>query len=142
VAKTYYDTLGLTENASPDEIKKSFRTLAKKYHPDRNKGDKEAENKFKEISEAYDTLSDPKKKQQRKPRINSKRFPRLTIPFPIPKRNSSTIPCVATELSIQAPLAAMPVVQLPKISISGISLMPGRAVPVDLHSETAVLKVI
>jgi len=64
VAKTYYDTLGLTENASPDEIKKSFRTLAKKYHPDRNKGAKEAENKFKEISEAYDTLSDPKKKQQ------------------------------------------------------------------------------
>lgn len=64
MGKNYYDILGVSENASPDEIKKAFRTLAKKYHPDRNPGDKSAEAKFKEISEAYDTLSDPKKKQE------------------------------------------------------------------------------
>ncbi len=60
----FYKSLGVTENASADEIKKSFRALAKKYHPDRNKGKKEAEERFKEISEAYDTLSDPKKKSE------------------------------------------------------------------------------
>ncbi len=60
----FYKSLGVTENASADEIKKSFRALAKKYHPDRNKGDKAAETRFKEISEAYDTLSDSKKKSE------------------------------------------------------------------------------
>ena len=64
MSKNYYDILGVSENATEEEIKKAFRTLAKKYHPDRNKGDKTAEDKFKEISEAYDTLSDPKKRQE------------------------------------------------------------------------------
>lgn len=60
----YYKTLGLEKNASPDEIKKAFRKLAVKYHPDRNPGDKSAEDKFKEINEAYAVLSDPKKKEE------------------------------------------------------------------------------
>ena len=60
----YYNTLGVAESASPDEIKKSYRKLAKKYHPDANPNDKQAEQKFKEISEAYGVLSDPQKKQQ------------------------------------------------------------------------------
>ncbi|MFH1372655.1 MAG: DnaJ C-terminal domain-containing protein [bacterium] len=64
MGKNYYDTLGVGDNASPEEIKRAFRTLAKKYHPDRNQGNKTAEAKFKEISEAYDTLSDIKKKSQ------------------------------------------------------------------------------
>ncbi len=64
MGKNYYDILGVGENAAPEEIKKAFRTLAKKYHPDRNQGNKTAEAKFKEISEAYDTLSDTKKKSQ------------------------------------------------------------------------------
>ena len=64
MSKNYYDILGVSESASPDEIKKQFRKLAMKYHPDRNHGDKAAEDKFKGISEAYDTLSDPKKKQE------------------------------------------------------------------------------
>jgi len=62
--KDYYDTLGVTKNSSPDEIKKAYRNLAMKYHPDRNQGDKKAETKFKEASEAYQVLSDPKKKSQ------------------------------------------------------------------------------
>ncbi len=60
----YYETLGTKKDASPTEIKKSYRKLALKYHPDRNKGDATAEAKFKEISEAYAVLSDPEKKRQ------------------------------------------------------------------------------
>jgi len=60
----YYKTLGVSETASAAEIKKSYRRLAKKYHPDANPNDKQAEAKFKEISEAYNVLSDTKKKQQ------------------------------------------------------------------------------
>lgn len=60
----YYNILGVSENASENEIKKAYRKLAKKYHPDANPDDKQAEKKFKEISEAYSVLSDSKKKQQ------------------------------------------------------------------------------
>ncbi len=60
--KDYYKTLGIERNATPEEIKKAFRKLALKYHPDRNKGNKEAEEKFKEINEANEVLSDPQKK--------------------------------------------------------------------------------
>ena len=62
--KDYYDILGVKKSATDDEIKKAYRTLAKKYHPDKNKGNKEAENKFKEISEAYAVLSDKEKREQ------------------------------------------------------------------------------
>ena len=60
--KDYYDILGVTKKSTPEEIKKAYRSLAMKYHPDRNQGDKAAEGKFKEASEAYQVLSDPKKK--------------------------------------------------------------------------------
>lgn len=62
--KDYYEILGLQKDASDDDIKKAFRKLAIKYHPDKNQGDKEAEENFKEINEAYQVLSDPQKKAQ------------------------------------------------------------------------------
>jgi curved DNA-binding protein len=60
----YYKTLGVEKGASSDDIKKAYRKLALQYHPDRNKGDKQAEEKFKEISEAYAVLSDDQKRRQ------------------------------------------------------------------------------
>src|SRR5881396_3515021 len=62
--KDYYQILGVKKTATEEEIKKAYRALAKKYHPDKNKGNKEAENKFKEISEAYAVLSDKEKREQ------------------------------------------------------------------------------
>jgi curved DNA-binding protein len=62
--KDYYQLLGLNKNASADDIKKAYRKMAVKYHPDKNPGDKKAEETFKEISEAYAVLSDPQKKNQ------------------------------------------------------------------------------
>lgn len=60
----FYETLGVSKNATADEIKKAYRKLAVKYHPDKNQGNKEAEEKFKEVSAAYETLSNPDKRRQ------------------------------------------------------------------------------
>ncbi len=60
----YYKTLGVDKKATPEEIKKAYRKLARKYHPDTNPGDKDAEARFKEISQAHDVLGDPEKRKQ------------------------------------------------------------------------------
>ena len=61
--KDYYKILGVNKNASKEEIKKSYRKLAMKYHPDQNKGDKASEERFKEVNEAYAVLSDEEKRK-------------------------------------------------------------------------------
>src|SRR5215216_840211 len=60
--KDYYETLGVSRDASPDDIRKAYRKLARKYHPDLNPGDKSAEERFRKVQEAYDVLGDSKKR--------------------------------------------------------------------------------
>ena len=62
--KDYYKTLGVEKNATAEVIKKKFRALAREHHPDTNQGSKHSEEKFKEISEAYEILSDIKKRKE------------------------------------------------------------------------------
>lgn len=64
MSNNFYDILWVSKEASADEIKKAYRKMAMKYHPDRNKTDKDAESKFKEVNQAYETLSNPQKKKQ------------------------------------------------------------------------------
>ena len=64
MSKDYYKVLGIKKGASEEEVKKSYRKLAMEFHPDRNKGNKKAEERFKEISEAYAVLSDAEKRKQ------------------------------------------------------------------------------
>src|SRR3954463_8859936 len=64
MASSLYETIGVAKNASPDEIKKAYRSLAREFHPDKTPGDAAAETRFKEVQHAYDVLSEPEKRKQ------------------------------------------------------------------------------
>lgn len=72
MAKNYYEILGVNRESTDDEIKKSYRKIAMKYHPDRNQGNKEAENIFRDASEAYETLSDGEKRKKYNDKLDGK----------------------------------------------------------------------
>ena len=63
MSQDFYDLLGVSKQATDSEIKRAYRKMANKYHPDKNQGDSGAEAKFKEVSKAYETLSDPQKRR-------------------------------------------------------------------------------
>ncbi|NBW85010.1 MAG: molecular chaperone DnaJ, partial [Proteobacteria bacterium] len=63
MAQDYYDILGVSKSATDSEIKRGYRKMANKFHPDKNQGDSAAEAKFKDVSKAYETLSDPQKRR-------------------------------------------------------------------------------
>ena len=83
----YYETLGVERGASPDVVKSAYRKLAMKYHPDRNPGNHEAEDRFKAAAEAYSVLSDDSKRQQYdqfgQPKSVGKAFSRRSTAFPL-----------------------------------------------------------
>ena len=95
--RDYYEVMGISKDASDDEIKKAYRKLAKKYHPDLNPGDKTAEQHFKEVNEAYEVLSDKEKKAPR-----HQVHYRLLMPAPVPLGAFPASPAMPEGIGISA----------------------------------------
>ena len=104
--RDYYEVLGVTKDADDATLKKAYRTLAKKYHPDANPGDQAAADKFKEASEAYSVLSDPEKRRQYDQFGHAAVFMVLVVPEPIPTTLKAVKGMIFSEISSEIFLAA------------------------------------
>lgn len=121
--KDYYKVLGVDRNADQETIKRAFRKLARQYHPDANKGDKKAEEKFKEINEAYEVLGDPEKRKLYDQMGNSYRAYQQAGGDP---RNYDWRPNGLASLSTSAKLGAPTKMTLTWESSSARSLAAGK----------------
>jgi len=120
----FYKILGVKKDAKPEEIKKAYRRLARKYHPDVNPGDKSAEERFKEMSEAFDVLSDPKKRKVYDPLANIQTTWRM-LPkrAPAPARPTRAVHLLIFQVLIGARQRPEPAARLPVAAAFATSLL-------------------
>ena len=125
--RDYYELLGIVRSAGEDEVKKAYRKLALQYHPDRNPGDKQAEERFKEVSEAYQVLSDPQKRAQYD-KFGHAAFgdngPVSAIPKPILIGSFDCAEAVAVSAAVAVAVSAAPASQTSERRVWSIFVLP------------------
>ena len=131
--RDYYEILGVKKTASDDEIKKAYRKLAVKYHPDKNPGDKAAEEKFKEINEAHDVLSD-KQKRARYDQFAAATHSKVARP--------AILLVVAISISTVKPSTSISVAAVAStiFSVAFSALAPAPTVAPDAHAAVPIFK--
>lgn len=126
--RDYYEVLGLQKGASEDEIKKAFKTMARKYHPDLHPDDKEAAEKFKEVNEAYEVLSDSQK------RARYDQFGHAGVDPNYGGRSPVQEPAASVDLAVSVMSATFS-----KVSSAASAAVPEALRPVPMHRGVAAM---